>query len=316
VVLQNTTRIVRELAGVSAASDRVFAGHLTLALTSDVAVSFWTSRLAHVEVLGGLTITGSNVRANDINHLLANITRIYGDYVVDATFVAGDGNLSLPNLEMVVGNLKVQSNDQLTEADFPSLQSIGGCLHIVSNAELAAADFLSLQSIGGYLHIDYNAELAAADFSSLQFIGGYLHIDNNAKLAAANFSSLQSIGGYLDIYSNAELAAVDFSSLQSIAESIGGYLHIRTNAKLAAADFSSLQSIGGYLRIDNNAELAAADFSSLQSIGKHLQSDLFTYANGINVCAASTVSNALGHTTLRNVCEGTESPTCTVYRCE
>jgi hypothetical protein len=28
------------------------------------------------------------------------------------------------------------------------------------------------------------------------------------------------------------------------------------------------------------------------------------------------VSNALGHTTLRNVCEGTESPTCILNRCE
>jgi hypothetical protein len=53
----------------------------------------------------------------------------------------------------------------------------------------------------------------------------------------------------------------------------------------------------------SEAELAAADLSSLQSIGGTLR----TYTNGINVCAASTVSNALGHTTLHNVCEGTES---------
>jgi|AntRauTorckE5430_2_1112549.scaffolds.fasta_scaffold07958_2 hypothetical protein len=149
MVLQNTTRIVRELAGIPAASDREFAAHLNLALTSDVAVLFWTSRLAHVEVLGGLTITGSNVRAKDINHLLASITRIYGDYVLDATFDAGDGNLSLPNLEIVGGIFLMvdQSNDKLAAADFPSLQSIGGNLNINTNAELTAADFSSLQSI-------------------------------------------------------------------------------------------------------------------------------------------------------------------------
>jgi hypothetical protein len=305
VTLQSISGTVRELANASAESLRVFTGDVTITLETELAVSFWTSLFAHVDVFAGSVTVKGTVRASDINHVLENTKRIYGDFCMqDVYFVEDDGNVSLPNLEMVSGNMDIYNNDQLMAVDFPTLHSIGGIMKIYTNEELTAADFSALLSIGASLQIKLSTKLKFTDFSALQSVGGNLNIDDNNELRVTNFSSLQSVGGTVDIEDNNNLKVTDFSSLQSV----GGYHRIAYNQELTAADFPLLRFVGGNLDIHDNQALTAADFSALQTIGGYLR----TFSNLINICTASTVSNAHGHTTLRNVCEGIQSPNCFV----
>jgi hypothetical protein len=317
-ILQNITQTVQEPRVESAESESVFTGDVIIDFTNNITVSFWISIFADFEVVAGtVTFRGSTVRASYINAVLRKIKHIHGSIDVSAVSFAEGDDMYLPKLETVGNNLIIAKNPQLTSANFSALQSIGGDLRITSNyaiddkVHLTSVHFSQLQSIGGVLQVVHNNQLALADFSVLHSIGGSIDIGDNHQLALAVFPVLQSSGGSISIGSNDQLKSIDFSGLQYISSSF----HILSNDRLTSADFSALQSINGNLGIANNGKLHSLDFSVLRSIGGNLQ----ITANKINLCTAQTVSNALGHTTLRSVCAGVESPECSAsypaYRC-
>jgi hypothetical protein len=252
------------------------AGDLTLSTQAEVDAFPATHSCS--EIIGTLTISGSDITNLDSLYLLARVGKLA--ILSNANLSNIDGLSGLTYAGGVPGgdpfSVTISGNTVLSSLHgLSSLQNIGKGLLIGGNGITSLNGLNNLTSTGGVIQIDGNPSLVNLDglnslTSTGTFSGASMVIARNPSLVSlTGLNSLKSLPGRLIINSNNSLSSLN--GLDSLTR-IDGSLYLVSNPSLSNIDaLSALTAIGGsgesLLLISNNSLLTNLNgLSSLKSI--------------------------------------------------
>jgi len=143
-----------------------FLGDLTL--TTDAGLTFFCSQ--YDVLYGSLTITGAAI--TDMS-LLSCLREVYGNLSVADLRVT---TIDLPNLESVLGQLRVSENPQLTTLSLAALETVQNDLQVYSNPALSAMSAGALTTAGSLWLTD---GMGTLNLTSLATLDGDLDVSAN-----------------------------------------------------------------------------------------------------------------------------------------
>jgi hypothetical protein len=152
---------------------------------------------ARFNQIGGLALVpgGGLVVADSYNERL----RYIAPAAIDLSADASQGELHLPWVSELSGDLTVAGNPNLTVIDMSSLTTVAGSLDASDNASLSSLDLGALTTVGGSLDASNNASMGSLDLTLLTIVGGDLVIADNGAATVTDMSSLETVGGNLTI---------------------------------------------------------------------------------------------------------------------
>ena len=155
-----------------------------------------------INCAGSTAIVQGNVTINSGQDLLAlqGVEIITGDVSIDSSFVTS--LIGLESLTIIGGNLLIRNNTnlgRLSGSALSGLETVGGVLEVSGNDNLFNADLPSLTSVGS-LYIKDNPALESIDgYDQLTTVENLLDISSNEQLTSiAGFTSLVRVGGQYD----------------------------------------------------------------------------------------------------------------------
>lgn len=165
------------------------------------------------------------------------VAALQGVHVVaGALAIIVDAPVSLPALEVVTGDLHVQTG--LSGVELPALRVVDGNASIVATADVAAA-LPALERIGGDLFVNGNSGTSQpVDAPGLRDVAGSVRLGQAST--ALTLPGLRTIGG--DLAVNGPLTTLRLDGLRSVA----GAIRLASRSSLRFA-LPSLQTIGGDL---------------------------------------------------------------------
>jgi hypothetical protein len=232
--------------------------------------SFRTAFPGCAQIMGGVTISGSNI--TNLNGLNI-ITSIGGNLIIESNPALV--NLSgLENLSYVGGDFYLQGNLALNDlSGLNGLGFIGGDVIISDNLVLNTLTGLAgLTSLSGTLWIDDNPVLQNLNgLNNITQVDGLVRISANEQLTSLDgLSAIQHIGGSLIIGGQGHLGGIGNPLLSSIA------------------GLSQLTTIGGSLEVEYNESLTS--LSGLDNIEPGTINGLSVYHNDLlSECEVASV---------------------------
>ncbi|TSC28487.1 hypothetical protein FOF48_17740 [Corallococcus sp. Z5C101001] len=216
---------------------------------------------------------------------LRGVTRVNGDLFVNSETLS---EFALPELSVVVGSLRIDTNPLLTRVDLPGLR-FATTVALDRNAELTTAsmgDPAGMVSVQWDLFVQHNPLLTTLDGLRALAPGGALTVLDNARLETLGFPAIIGLAKALTVEENPRLRTLSLPRLQTTGsvsligatalESLAGLSELRTveslsligNGALTRLDgLDSLVSAGA-ITLDNNARLqTTAGFPQLVRAG-------------------------------------------------
>jgi len=149
------------------------------------------------------------------------------------------GEIDLPNLEWVGGNLDIDWPPNLTDVTMEALETIVGRLEL-SGVSLNVVHMSSLTSVGG-LSSAGNSPLCDIDLSSLNTVGSEGLMFGSNDVTSFELPALTAVQGNVTITTLHELVVLDLSGLTTV----DGSLSVKNTENLTNLDgFASLISVG------------------------------------------------------------------------
>ena len=224
----------------------------------------------------------------EVNEFISDTTVIFGSLTIAGSNIT---NLTpLSNITDIIGNLRIQQNEQLVNLnDLNNLQTIGGGFFVSSNALTTLGNFPSLQSIGGSVSVIDNAKLTSlGNFPALQTIEENFTVnDNNTLVTLGIFPALQTIGRYFAVYHNAKLTSLgNFPALISIGIIRGSWwipsIVVENNPLLAYCCVLTKFRSGGIHQVSGRVIISgnAAGCNSDREVSCALMIKLTSHTNG------------------------------------
>ena len=125
----------------------------------------------------------------------------------------------LARLEVVTGDVDIESNDLLESISLPNLARIGGKLRIINNKKLTRVDLPKLTNVTASMTVESNDHLESISAPELVKIGADLFVKANKKLAKVDLPKLQTVTGRLETLKNPLLGQMALLSLQALGSS-------------------------------------------------------------------------------------------------
>lgn len=166
-----------------------------------------------LETVGGALVLGTSPGVVDLPVLTSigvNPHSLGNESIYVLARVEPPGDLSLPALESVGGDVAVQSFPGLGPWSLaaPSLVTIGGDLLVGASSSLDRVALDEAQAVGGSLVVDSNEQLQALELAGLASVGGDFFILDNLLLPTSQVEALaaqvgeENIGGSVLIEGN------------------------------------------------------------------------------------------------------------------
>ena len=184
------------------------------------AVPFFPGSPSCVRLPGSCNTVGTF--AGDISSfnigLLSELSTLNGSIY---TANSGTPRILSTYLEVVLGNVTISNEPQLTLVQMTALTLISGGVEISSpsssSASLLTAIVLPrLSRIGFDLILANQTQLLTVAFAALNYLGGYLSVSSCITLTALVFPQLTIIGGAITIQMNSQLSTLAMPSLLRI----------------------------------------------------------------------------------------------------
>jgi len=249
--------------------------------TGDFTAADWADPVK-VTALGGARILDGSLT------ITARFPNVTGDIelplleVVHGNVKVGDLlGLSLPSLREIDGDVTIQSSAS-TRLAFAVLDRVGGTVSVIEETLSgdASIDAPALREIGGGLtfgarvratvsmpkltsvaSLIEDGALAELHLDALAVIAHDLDVSDN-RLTTLSLRGLTSVGGEVSVTGQA-LTSVDLSGLQRV----GGDLAASVVIELPALAMPALTSVGGGISINGSSSLVALDLHNLEVVG-------------------------------------------------
>ena len=178
------------------------------------------------------------------------------DYYRNVRVVASDlsiswgrlGQVELPNLSFVGGDVTILDNATLTSVRLPSLYSVGKSLTVANNPLLTQLGVPSLEEIGR-VTVFGNGQLAGLDLGDSDIFGS-VTVGNNAMLAEIDWTN-GYVEGPIEVYGNPVLASATIVSTSGMA----GHVIVRDNPQLGALTLRA-SNVRSSVLVTRNATLS------------------------------------------------------------
>ena len=190
----------------------------------------------------------ASIATMDDLEALKDVSHVAGDLVITTDF---SGNIDLPNLCGVNGDLRIEKNPDLSHMTIPSLGYVDGDVYVYENDRLRKFSAPQLIEVGGSFYITDNPKLTALHIQSVQKIAGDMWLNALDDLDVIYLPVLAEVGLTFRVASNDELYSLNVDSLHTI----GGGIRVLRNDDLPSLVLPALETIVGAMRVQENNRL-------------------------------------------------------------
>ena len=148
------------------------AGALSIVLGNEEQLGTYSTISGNLTIGPSSPPSGARIEDIDLTHLRV----VEGDLMIRNT---GLGELELPRLERVTGQLWVSQNYGVTQVRMPQLTHVGA-LYLDANLELVESEFPRLETVDTTLYIHRNLKLMSWGLDALQTVGSVMITANPA----------------------------------------------------------------------------------------------------------------------------------------
>jgi hypothetical protein len=188
------------------------------------------------------------------------------------------GDVKLPALKAVAGELQVNSDSKVSTLELPVLESVGNGVVITDSKTLRSFSAPKLLRTP-LLKLSGNALLDTLSLPALEVLSDGLTVSYNAELTSlAGLSKLEAVRWYANIFGNAKLERLGMSSLRSarfllLGRTFGSEDHKdKANLKLETLDLPLLTDLEA-LEVHKSPELTRFDLPALRTVTDSLLVD-------------------------------------------